>query len=277
MRGFYEELEERKEELEKILETASASISTAPDGKVKVTSKGNRAQFYLYEEGESERISVGKYVRKENQTIIPALINKEYNQKVVWLAEKQIKAINTFLLRYPQKDVGDIYDNLGKHRKEYIDPYEIGDEEYARRWQEEENETKGFEIEQYDEEGELIYIPEIYSERGERVRSKSEKIIADKLYRNGIPYKYEKPLVLKGLGKIHPDFEILNKRTRKEYFLEHLGKMDDIGYVKKNMRRIDFYEKNGYLLGDRLLITRENRLQPFDGRVIDWYIEKYFQ
>ena len=84
-----------------------------------------------------------------------------------------------------------------------------------------------------------LYIPEIYSERGERVRSKSEKIIADKLYRNGIPYKYEKPLVLKGLGKIHPDFEILNKRTRKEYFLEHLGKMDDIGYVKKNMRRIN--------------------------------------
>ena len=59
--------------------------------------------------------------------------------------------------------------------------------------------------------------------------------------------------------------------------MEHLGKMDDIGYVKKNMRRIDFYEKNGYKLGDRLLITRENRLKPFDGRVIDWYIEKYFQ
>ena len=42
--------------------------------------------------------------------------------------------------------------------------------------------------------------PVILTDRGERVRSKSEKIIADYLFRKGIPYKYEKPLYLKGLG-----------------------------------------------------------------------------
>ena len=38
---------------------------------------------------------------------------------------------------------------------------------------------------------------EIVTEKGERVRSKSEKILADYFYRNNILYQYEKPLYLK--------------------------------------------------------------------------------
>ena len=47
---------------------------------------------------------------------------------------------------------------------------------------------------------------EIYTERGERVRSKSEKIIADKLFLQNIPYHYERPIYLKGFGMVYPDF-----------------------------------------------------------------------
>lgn len=35
---------------------------------------------------------------------------------------------------------------------------------------------------------------EIYTQKGERVRSKSEKILADYFYYNNISYKYECPL-----------------------------------------------------------------------------------
>lgn len=51
--------------------------------------------------------------------------------------------------------------------------------------------------------------PVIMTERGERVRSKSEKILADYFYRNGILYKYECPLYLKYFGTIYPDFTFL--------------------------------------------------------------------
>ena len=51
--------------------------------------------------------------------------------------------------------------------------------------------------------------PVVYSDRGERVRSKSEKILADYLYHHNIPYKYEKPLQLSGVCKIS------NKKDRK--------------------------------------------------------------
>ena len=57
---------------------------------------------------------------------------------------------------------------------------------------------------------------EIFTERGEQVRSKSEKIIADSLYRNGIPYRYEHPVYLRGMGVVHPDFICLHVKKRKE-------------------------------------------------------------
>ena len=46
-----------------------------------------------------------------------------------------------------------------------------------------------------------------------------------------------------------PDFTVINKRTGKMFLYEHLGKMDDENYVASNMRKLDLYEKNGYLLG----------------------------
>lgn len=46
----------------------------------------------------------------------------------------------------------------------------------------------------------------ILTDRGERVRSKTEKIMADYFYRKGIEYKYEQPIYLKGLGTVYPDF-----------------------------------------------------------------------
>ena len=56
----------------------------------------------------------------------------------------------------------------------------------------------------------------LITEKGEYVRSKSEKIIADTLTKNNINYVYELPLRLKGYGTVKPDFTVLNKRTRHE-------------------------------------------------------------
>ena len=88
--------------------------------------------------------------------------------------------------------------------------------------------------------------------RGDYVGSKSEAIIADRLFANDIPYHYEvaftpegeadtsRPVFdmygrlmgYEGLGTdpydrdtLHPDFYVLNKRTRKTYYWEHLGRL----------------------------------------------------
>ena len=110
---------------------------------------------------------------------------------------------------------------------------------------------------------------------GERVRSKSEQLIADRLYFAGIPYKYECPIVF-GDAVLHPDFTILSMSDRCELYYEHFGKMDDPAYANKNNKRINLYSKNGLILGDRLFITMETSVTPLDIRTVDRLIKSKF-
>lgn len=79
--------------------------------------------------------------------------------------------------------------------------------------------------------------------RGERVRSKSEVIVANLLDHMGIAYEYETPLCYKddsivangenespGAKKLLPDFTIRETKDGRPVFLEHLGMMDNFAY-----------------------------------------------
>ena len=119
---------------------------------------------------------------------------------------------------------------------------------------------------------------EYYTNRGERVRSKSEKIIADELARQKIPYKYEKPLVLFVDGKqkqFFPDFTVLNKTTGKIIYLEHLGMMDNSYYYNNTLNKLDIYERNGLLIGRDILILHESSRQPLNTKIINDYINEF--
>lgn len=142
----------------------------------------------------------------------------------------------------------------------------ISDEEFIRQWESVGYRGKEFE----DEENEII------TERGERVRSKSEKIIADKLFALGIPYRYEYPVLLNGNIRMYPDFTILKMPEREEVYLEHFGMMDDADYVENTMYKLNTYEKNGIYLGVNLYVTHETSRNPLNTRVLDRMLKKAF-
>ena len=116
---------------------------------------------------------------------------------------------------------------------------------------------------------------EIVTEKGERVWSKSEKILADYFYRNNILYQYEKPLYLKGYGTIYPDFTFLSKKTRKEIYWEHEGMMDKPEYAKSAVKKIESYQRNGIHLGERLILTFETELTVLNSQIVEELVEKY--
>ena len=68
------------------------------------------------------------------------------------------------------------------------------------------------------------------TERGDLVRSKSELVIADKLYARGVNYVYEKMLVLPDGRSRYPDFTISDDLTGTTYYWEHLGLLGDPSY-----------------------------------------------
>ena len=116
--------------------------------------------------------------------------------------------------------------------------------------------------------------PEFYTDRGERVRSKSEKIIADKLFREGIPYRYEYPLELPGWGVVYPDFTILDAENRRNLIYEHFGMMDDENYSSNAIAKVQRYASAGYYIGDNFFITMESSRNPLDSRTLDGIVQQ---
>ncbi len=131
-----------------------------------------------------------------------------------------------FMRKCPSNALEEIYDNLSDERKSLVTPIQISVKEKVKQWQAEAYEKN------------LMYPENLRyeTEQGDMVRSKSEVIIANILYRNrkDILYKYEKPLEVMENGRqktIYPDFTILNKHTGKVTYWEHAGRMDDSHYA----------------------------------------------
>ena len=117
--------------------------------------------------------------------------------------------------------------------------------------------------------------PDFFTVNGERVRSKSEILIADALKRRNIPYRYEYPLQIPGTGKVHPDFICLNVRNRKVYIWEHNGMMSDSKYSDYAIKRIEMYALAGYYPGETLILSFETDTRPLSSRIIGDNINKY--
>lgn len=233
-----------------------------PTGSLKVADKGRKIDCYYKRAG----MSKWKYLKKHERGIACALAQRDYDMELLKFAEQRIRVIERFLRKYEETDLRKVYRSTGPGRRLLLSESIVSDEEYVRRWLETGYEGLGF----TEEENEII------TERGERVRSKSEKIIADKLYALGIPYRYECPLVLRNHVVVHPDFTILCVSTRKEVYLEHFGMMNDEMYVDKTMNKLATYEKNGIYLGVNLFMTFETGKRVLNTRALDDMLRKLF-
>ena len=91
----------------------------------------------------------------------------------------------------------------------------------------------------------------------------------------GVPYRYEYPLQLNGYGTIYPDFCILNKTTRQEYYWEHLGMMDKPEYCTAAIKKIETLMKNGFWQGEKLILTYETSDKPLDTNLLAGIVRKY--
>ena len=127
------------------------------------------------------------------------------------------------------------------------------DEEFIKNWQ-----NEPYEYNDYRE-----YNKQYTTLRGEKVRSKSEQMIANILFHVGVPYKYECPLFL-GFHKYHPDFTVLDIRRRKVIFWEHFGRADDPHYSSDALFRIAAYSSTGFNIVNDLIVTCESSEKPFD-------------
>lgn len=265
------ELIVRKKELQRLLSRIKAKYKDLPEETIYVARR--KDNIYYYYRG-SDKLSRPHYIKQSNVKLIKTLMQKSYVIELRKTIEKELKAIESFLAHFPEVSPEELYDRLNKERQQFVIPELESDKLFMRHWEEEKYESLR-EAEKlgvvtrssaavYDgEDGDSIPVSENITDRGEIVRSKSECLIANMLNKNGIPYKYEKPLWLGGT-QIYPDFTILDVRNRREIYLEHFGRLDDEDYLERNIRKLNRYASEGYYLGDRLLVTMETRAQPLN-------------
>lgn len=273
MEELRENLEQEITELEKIKQAAEGDLKHAPKGTLHVLRKKNTDQYYWRIDPKD---TSGKYIRKSEEKLIKGLAQKDYAQKVLAVLESIIRKKKKILQNWEemdaQKQVLAVYEKLSPARQKLITPYLDTEEEFAEKWEC----KKKLEKEQVAQAERFPEVyTEIYTEKGECVRSKSEKILADKFYMMKIPYLYEVPLYVNGYGYIKPDFTVLNKRTRKEFYWEHFGMMDEKDYCEKAIKKIENLEKDGIFPGRNLILTYETKEHPLNMKIVERLIEQY--
>lgn len=264
MEEFEKMLKSRENYLLQLKEEKQRALKTAPEGSLRICCRGNKSQYY---QRNNPKDFNGVYIREKDVELAQKLAQKDYDQKVLCSIEEELNAIRKYRLNCPTKSAEQLYENLHRERRKLINPIIETDEQYIFNW---ENVTyKGKEI-----DGD---VPEIYTEKGERVRSKSEVIISDILNREGIPYRYEYPISLKGWGTVYPDFTVLNIRERRELYWEHLGMLDVPDYVESALHKITLYEQNGILPGKNLILTYETKKNPINQKMVRLMIQQYLK
>lgn len=257
-------LEARKNQLLKLKKEKEKALLSAPKGLLRVNCQGSRIQYYRRENSSDAN---GVYLREKDRELVRMLAQKDYDQKVLRAVEKELGAVERCLAGYPVTGAEEVYEKLHRERKKLVVPVWEPREQFVQKWEAVVYKGKGF--------GEDA--PEFYTAKNERVRSKSEWIIADLLNREGVPYRYEYPLHLKGMGVVHPDFMVLNVKKRKEFYWEHLGMMDDSVYAERALKKIAMYEQNGIYPGDGLILTYETRINPLNQKMVAKLIEHYLK
>lgn len=258
----------RGQTLTRLIRTKTHSLKDAPSGFLRIANVRGKDRYYKVDEGKRQ---MGVYISKKNIDLARQLAQKSYDLKVLKAAELELQAWNLLTSHFPDTTVEDVYETLSPARQKLVTPIIPTDDQYRKEW-EAVTYTPG-----YFKPDSPVYI----TDRGERVRSKSEQLIANLLYRLGIPYRYEYPIevIVNGYKKTwRPDFTILDVKKRRELYLEHFGKLDDPSdtdnYARNAFGKMKIYEENGMYEGSCMIYSFETSRAPLDIAYVEMKVRR---
>ena len=105
-----------------------------------------------------------------------------------------------------------------------------------------------------------------------KVRSKSEFIIAAEFLRRDVRFRYEPAISFNG-KLFHPDFIFILPDGRLAIW-EHFGMMDDADYAQNSGEKIGMFMAMGFIPGETLFLSFENKDQPLNMEIINEIFQK---
>ena len=250
MYSLKKELLWKERHYQKLLESLSPAPKDTAKARLEISNSHGEVQYYRISLDPKEGTTKKTYLNPYEKETALKLAQASYEERLQRLLQKNLKRIRALNKNYEDNEISQIYARLSPYRKKLVKPVEMT--------------LDGWKAIPY---AGLNYQEEdrkILTNNGERVRSKSEKILADLFRSRSLVYKYECPLSLKNGQVVYPDFTFFSQSLQKEIYWEHDGMMDDPDYAEKAIAKIQKYEKNGILRGVNLIVTYETSSNSLD-------------
>lgn len=225
------------------------SVANVEKANIRARRKGEQLYFSKYVDGKEESL-------KGQTDKIIEIILAQCDRKRIAISEKNSAKIAKLTSNLCVADF-DKSRNLLRMIGSNMPLYSLDD----WKWMKADYETNPFRIE------ELKYK----TRGGVKVRSKSERIIAERLEAWGIPFRTEMRMNISG-KTVYPDF-VIRRADGTLIVWEHLGLMDDGEYHKKAIEKIELYRESGFVQHKNLICTWEEDI--ISGDDIDDIIKRF--
>ena len=232
-------------------------LSSFPEGEICFHKNGSRIKWRVRYDDHVE------YLPKEQRDLAEKLAMKKFVQDQLAHVERKLKALQAVKAVYEEGE------RQGGYPESF---YELLQSQFQR----EQEPSQLWRAEEYESNPDHPERRNIATLSGIMVRSKSEAVIADALYRANVPFRYEQAMVLGGVT-YYPDFVIWNADDpEKPMIWEHFGMMDSIGYAQRAKQKIGAYLDAGYIPTQNLILTYESREEPLDVNHVSLLVGYYF-
>lgn len=256
---FYEAILREIEILQKQIKRYQKSLSKFVEGSILCETRGNGYRYVYSRKSGKNRLRT--ILHESDHDLIATLIRKYQIQQKLWELERDLNAAKAYR---------DTFESCQQTQRGNQDGFSL-------------LLNKVFPPTDYEEWGNAPYSdsrdyhPEQLKHRtgkgDERVRSKSEVLIARALQAHGIQYHYEEVTQI-GYRTYRPDFTIRHPKTGAIIIWEHFGMMDDPHYAKRTAEKVRNYLYNGYNPTQNFIATFEDKNHPLDISVIEDMIER---
>lgn len=260
MYTVYNNLKKELAVLEQEIQSLQQEIEKLPEGKLLCVQNGAYVKWY------KSNGAYPIYIKKREEDYAKKLAIKKYNCYRL----EELKGKYSLLKKY-----ADFYEKEKEKSKDLVEQnpayaslladYLKDTQDKSNSWQE------GPYPHNAKYKNNLIYK----TLAGHMVRSKSEVLIANALFLNGIPYRYEYALQLEGIT-LYPDFTIRHPKTKQIYYWEHFGMADKLEYQDRITEKLKLYLKNGIIPTIDLILSYETSKSPLDIEKVEWLIREYF-
>lgn len=261
----------------------NTGLKSCPEGRLsQVKRKGEDTFFQVYnEDGIRKRKAINK-----RRDIIEGLVRKEYLKANIQILEQNISGLERLIAVYVDPTVENTLARMPKRYQKLARlmyskgtlletdageipvreaiVYHIKMERYPTSiypWV-----AANYQQSDYNPEGKRHK-----TSFGLKVRSKSELMIAEKLYENGIPFRYEE-VIEDGEIRMIPDF-IMPDVEGNFYIWEHCGMPNEPKYMARHKKKMDIYERLGFVPWKNLIVTYDDEYGNINMEVIKSEIE----